>query len=118
MRGNRIARVFKIVLIVLTAAAVFTLVVFQLWNWLMPTLFGLHTITYWQALGLLVLSKILLGGFRGRPHFGQPWRHRMWERWQQMTPEEREKFRSGMAGRCGHGHHGPPASAPAAIPKA
>jgi len=116
MRGNRIARVFKIVVIVLTAAAVFTLVVFQLWNWLMPTLFGLRTITYWQALGLLVLSKILLGGLRGRPHFGQPWRHRMGERWQQMTPEEREKFRAGMRGRCGH--HAPPATAPAGTPKA
>jgi hypothetical protein len=115
MRGRRIARVFKIVVIVLAAAAVFTLVVFRLWNWLMPSLFGLHAITYWQALGLLILSKILLGGFRGRPHFGSPWRHRMWERWQQMTPEEREKFRAGMRGRCGH--HGPPASAPAGTPK-
>ncbi len=108
MRGRRVAKVFKIVLIVLTAAAVFTLVILRLWNWLMPSLFGLHTITYWQALGLLVLSRILLGGFRGRPHFGPPWRHRMWERWQQMSPEEREKFRAGMAGRCGH-HRPPPA---------
>src|SRR5216684_2629257 len=70
MRGRRVAKVFKIVLIVLTAAAVLTLVVTRLWNWLMPSLFGLHTITYWQALGLLVLSRILLGGFRGRPHGG------------------------------------------------
>ncbi|SRR6266567_1110336 len=115
MRGRRIARVFKIVLLVLTAAAVFTLVTLRLWNWLMPSLFGLHAITYWQALGLLVLSRILLGGFRGRPHFGPPWRHRRRERWQQMTPEEREKFRAGMAGRCGH--HGPPAAAPPATPR-
>jgi len=42
------------------------------------------------------LSKILFGGFRGGP----PWRHRMMERWAQMTPEEREKFRAGMRGRC------------------
>ena len=116
MRGRRIARGLKILLIVLTAAAVFTLVVFQLWNWLMPTLFGLHTITYWQALGLLVLSRMLLGGLRGRPHFGPPWRRRMWERWQHMTPEEREKFRAGMRERCGH--HVPPATAPAGTPKA
>ena len=85
MRGRRIARVFKIVLLVLTAAAVFTLVTLRLWNWLMPSLFGLHAITYWQALGLLVLSRILLGGFRGRPHFGPPWRHRRRERWQQIV---------------------------------
>jgi hypothetical protein len=39
--------------------------VFALWNWLMPSLFGLHTITYWQALGLMALSWILFRGFRG-----------------------------------------------------
>ena len=112
MRGKRIAKFFSIALIALAAAAVFTWVVARLWNWLMPDLFGLHAITYWQALGLLVLSRILLGGLRGRPHFGPPWRHRMRERWQQMTPEEREKFRAGMAGHCGH--WGPPTAAPKA----
>ena len=45
-----------------------------LWNWLMPTIFGLRTITYWQALGLMVLSWILFRGFRG-PTIGRgPWR--------------------------------------------
>jgi len=115
MRGNRVARIATIVLIGLIAVAVFALVVFQLWNWLMPRLFGLHVITYWQALGLLVLSKILLGGFRGRPHFGSPWRHRLWERWQQMTPEEREKFRAGLRGRCEQ-HH-PATAAPSSASK-
>jgi hypothetical protein len=112
MRGRRVLRVFGIALIVLAVAAAFGLAILRLWNWLMPSLFGLHAITYWQALGLLVLSRILLGGFRGRPHFGPPWRHRMWQRWQQMTPEEREKFRAGMAGRCGH--FGPSAAEPKA----
>jgi len=63
--------------------------------------FGLRTITLWQALGILILSKILFGGFRGRPGYGGPWRRRMSERWQRMTPEEREKFRQGMFSRCG-----------------
>jgi hypothetical protein len=36
-----------------------------LWNWLMPLIFGLPTLTYWQAVGLFILSKILLGGFGG-----------------------------------------------------
>ncbi|MBK6526662.1 MAG: hypothetical protein IPG07_14625 [Crocinitomicaceae bacterium] len=39
-----------------------TAVVMLLWNWLMPTLFGLTIITFWQALGILILSKILFGG--------------------------------------------------------
>ena len=65
-----------------------------LWNRLMPVIFGLHAISFWQALGLLVLSKILFGGFRGRPGFGGDWRPRLIERWDSMTPEEREKFRA------------------------
>lgn len=97
---RRAGKIFKIILFVLIALALFSLFVMRLWNWLMPTLFGLHMITYWQALGILVLSKILFGGFRGGP-MGPPWRRRMMERWQHMTPEERDKFRQGMRGHCG-----------------
>jgi hypothetical protein len=99
MRRNRIARVLKVVLMVAIAVTVFSFVVLQLWNWLTPALFGWHPISFWQALGLLVLCKILFGGFRGGPRMH--WRRRMMERWEQMTPEEREKFREGMRGRCG-----------------
>jgi hypothetical protein len=101
MRGNRIARVLKFIVFAVLAAAVFSFVVMHLWNWLMPALFGAHLIGCWQALGILVLSKILFGGFRGRPGGGMRWRRRMMERWEQMTPEEREKFRAGIRGRCG-----------------
>jgi len=85
------------------AMAIFGFVVMTLWNWLVPTLFGGHTIGYWQAWGIIILSKILFGGFRGRPGYGGHWRGRLKERWERMTPEEREKFRQGMAGRCGSG---------------
>jgi hypothetical protein len=64
-----------------------------------PPIFGWRAITFGQAIGLLVLSKILFG--RGGPWRGLQWRRRMWERWDQMTPEEREQFRAGMRGRCG-----------------
>ena len=80
-------------------------VVMYLWNWLAPALFGWHHITFWQAAGLLLLCRILFGGFGKRgggwrgPDGG--WRGRMGERWAKMTPEEREKFRQGMRGRCG-----------------
>jgi chromate transport protein ChrA len=99
MRGKWMFRGLKIVFFVLLAATVLSFVVMSLWNWLIPTVFGLHTITFWQALGLLVLSKILFGGFRSRG--GGRWRGRMFERWEQMTPEERERFREGMKTRCG-----------------
>src|SRR2546430_10342555 len=78
-------------------------VVMQLWNRLLPPLFGWHTITFWQALGVLVLCRILFGGHgwhrAGRSNF----RRRMAERWDHMTPEERERFREGMRARCGFG---------------
>jgi hypothetical protein len=50
-------------------------------------------------LGILVLNRILFGGFH--PGWHMYWRRRMMERWEQVTPEEREKFRQGMRGRCG-----------------
>ncbi len=101
MKGRWVKRGLKFAVIGAVAVTVFGFIVMSLWNWLAPAVFGLHTITLWQALGILILSKILFGGFRGRPGRGGPWRRRMSERWQQMTPEEREKFRQGMFSRCG-----------------
>jgi Ca2+/H+ antiporter, TMEM165/GDT1 family len=100
MNGRRLLKGLKIAAMVAVAAAAFGFVVMSLWNWLAPTLFGLHAITFWQALGLLILSKILFGGFRGRPGGGYAWR-RANGRWQKMTPEEREQFRQVMFGGCG-----------------
>lgn len=81
--------------------AIASFVVMQLWNWILPAAVGWHTITYWQALGLLILSKILFGfGLHGGGWGRSRWRRRMMERWEHMTPEEREKFREGMRGRC------------------
>ena len=82
-------------------------IVKYLWNWLVPGLFGWRLITFWQALGLLVLCRILFGGFHGHGAGRPRWRRRMRDRWENMTPEEREKFRQGMAG-----HWCPPGPAP------
>ncbi|MGG1947443.1 hypothetical protein AB1286_22080 [Trinickia sp. NRRL B-1857] len=70
-----------------------------LWNWVMPALFaGARTIDFAHALGLLVLSRILFGGFRG---YGGGWRHRRhWRKWEAMSPEERERFRSSWRAQC------------------
>jgi len=101
MKRHWILRIPKFVLFAALFVAVFSLIVMSLWDWLMPALFGWRLISYWQAMGILILSKILLGGFRGRPGRHWYWRHRMMERWEQMTPEEREKFREGIRARCG-----------------
>ncbi len=95
--------VLKIVVFASIAVFVFGEAIHYLWNWLMPSLFRLPAITFGQALGLMVLSWLLFGGlrgFRGSSHRG-PWGYRMRHRWEQMTPEEREKFRQGMRARCG-----------------
>ena len=75
-----------------------------LWNWLLPPLFGWHELTFWQALGLLALCRILFGhhgvsrsSMRGRME------ERMAERMAVMTPEERERFRQGIRARFGFG---------------
>ncbi|MGD0631642.1 MAG: hypothetical protein ABR987_20115 [Terracidiphilus sp.] len=80
---------------------VFGEIVVHLWNWLAPALFGWHTISFWQGLGLLVLCRILFGGWGG--HGGDRGRGRRMseKRWERMTPEEREKFRDKMRSRCG-----------------
>jgi len=101
MQSKWVRRGLKVVGIATLAAVIVSVVVMSLWNWLVPEVFGGRTITFWQALGLLVLSRILFGGLRGRsgPHLH--WRHRMRERWEQMTPEEREQFRQGLRDHCG-----------------
>lgn len=73
----------------ITAIAIFTFLggqlVMQLWNWLMPAIFGLRELTFWQAVGLLLLSRILFGGMgmggRGRHKSGD------------FTPEQKARFR-------------------------
>ena len=76
-------------------------VVRLLWNWLLPPLFGWRQITFWQGVGLLALCRILFGGFGGRGFSRTSVRRRIAERWEGMTPEEREKFRQAMRSRCG-----------------
>ena len=108
---RRIVRGLTIALMAAAAFVLFTFFVMWLWNWLTPDLFGWHRITFWQALGLLVLSKILFGGFRGGWGHRGRWSRRMQERWEQMTPEEREKFRKGMQSWCSRRGTSPSASA-------
>ncbi len=91
------AKCWKIGLLVVVGVAALGWVVMALWNWLIPTLFAGKEIGYVQALGVLVLSKILFGGFRGHGCHGRWHRHRL----ENMTPEEREKFQAGMRGCCG-----------------
>lgn len=91
----------------LAAIAAFSAIVMLLWNWLMPAIFGLGVVSFWQALGLLALARILLSGM-GRHFFrrGAMIHHRFHnnpirEKWMNMSHEERKEF---MKKR--HFHHG------------
>ena|SRR5579859_2727661 len=81
-------------------------IVLHLWNWLLPPLFGWREVTFWQALGILVLCRILFGGLGAHGSGRSSFRRRMDETCQRMTPEEREQFRQRMRERFGFG---PPA---------
>jgi hypothetical protein len=112
MKRHGFVRVVGMIVMCIVALFVFSFLTLQLWNWLMPAVFGLRTITWVQALGLLLLCKILFGGFRGHRCGGQRWKRHMAERWEKMSPEERDRFRAGMRGRwgCGWGHDHEPAT--------
>jgi len=78
-------------------------IVLQLWNWLLPPLFGWRQVTFWQALGLLALCRILFGGWASHGSGRSNFRRRMKDRCEHRTPEERERFRQRMRDRFGFG---------------
>lgn len=69
MRGKNPAAIAALIVLGIGAIAglaiLFGFIIMWLWNWLMPELFDLPYINYWQAVGLFILSKILIGGFGG-----------------------------------------------------
>jgi hypothetical protein len=91
------------ILAIVLFTAIGGLVVRELWNWLLPSIFGWRQITFWQAVGLLALCRILFGGVGRHGSYSSHSRRRVIERWEAMTPEERERFRQGMRGRWGSG---------------
>jgi hypothetical protein len=90
-KGFKIA---GIVLLAITAVTGFSFAVMLLWNALIPSIFGLGIISFWQALGLLVLSRLLFGGFGhgGGRRFGGKHRNAMREKWMSMTPDQKKEF--------------------------
>ena len=75
--------------------------VMLLWNWLVPAIVGWKPIGFWQAVGLLALCRILFGGHGGGFRRFRDRRRMMRERWEKLTPEEREQLRQKMRGRRG-----------------
>ena len=113
---------FLFILIPVAFATIAGIVVMLLWNGLMPGLFGFGTLSFFQALGLLILARILFGTFGGKrfgpwgrrrhrfahannrygfgsaSHPKEAWRKKMQDRWESLSPEQKAKFTK----RCGH----------------
>ncbi|HMK03819.1 MAG TPA: hypothetical protein VK489_06490 [Ferruginibacter sp.] len=104
MKRSRMKRGGMFFLLFIVAVPLFGLLVMSLWNAILPEVIGVRSITFWQALGILLLSKILFGGFGGRHHGREQGRQKWIEMKQKlggMNPEEREKFKSEWKNRCG-----------------
>jgi hypothetical protein len=100
----------KIILIPIGIAALLALVsyvVMLLWNNLLPEILNVSTITFWQAMGIFILCKILFGF--GKGNGGGPWgRRKMLERFEGITPEERQEFKEEMKHKmCSWKKHNP-----------
>lgn len=93
----------RFVFIPLATAAFISLISFivmQLWNNLLPEILHVSTVTFWQAMGIFILCKILFGFGKGGRMGGAHWmRRRMQERFKNMSPEEKELFKAKMKDR-------------------
>lgn len=116
MKRSRIGKIVGSVVFAAVFIGLAGYVVMRLWNATLPLIIqGISAITFWQALALLLLSRLLFGGFRGpwnKPGFGgfnrDQWKSRMAERWQQLTPEQRERMRQRWGRRCGSDYEARP----------
>jgi Ca2+/H+ antiporter, TMEM165/GDT1 family len=103
-KKSRRKKIPLFILLGLVFIVVIGFVLMNLWNYILVPVLHVGMITFWQALGIFILAKILFSGGpmggRFRRHNRQEWRKKMFEKWQNMTPEEREKFRGNMQNHC------------------
>ena len=97
---NKGLMILKWTVIAVVFVLVFGFITMILWNGLMPAVFGLSSISFIQALGLLLLSKILFGGWGGckggHAHSHMNWKQRYREKLADMSPEEKARFKKRM----------------------
>ncbi len=106
-RSFWIRKVAGFVLMGAAAILFFTFIVMTLWNNILSQVLDVRTINFGQALGILILSKILFGGFRGGGWRGggRYWNSEMRKKWQSMSPEEKEKFKQDWRNRCNRNYN-------------
>ena len=82
-------------------------IVMLLWNWIIPSISTFGVLSYWKAMGLLTLTRILFGGFHFKRH-----QHKMHQHFEQhaafkdkfmvMSDEEKQEFKNQLKNRCCH----------------
>lgn len=96
-----VKKIIGFIVFAFAATALLSFIVMSLWNNILAVVLHVSLISFWQALGILVLSKILFGGFRGGwGGRGTAWKKEMQEKWHTMTPEDREKIKQEWRNRC------------------
>lgn len=96
-----IKKIIGFTMIAVACLALLAWVVMLLWNGVLAEVVQVSTVTYWQALGLLVLSKILFGGFRGKGgDYKKRWKEKMEQKLSGLSEEEREKIKEEWKHRC------------------
>ena len=99
-----VAKIAGFIILFAVGVLLFGWIVMSLWNGvLVPSVSGVKTISWVQAMGILVLSKIFFGGFGGRGWRrgrGGYWNKEMREKWRTMTPDEKDKMRQEWRDRC------------------
>lgn len=117
-KGFWVKKIIGFVVLGALAVVAFGFIVMSLWNAILPAVLGVKAITFVQALGIFILSKILFGGFRGGGGWGrkkQEWKMKMQSKWESMSSEERQQWKENMRGRCRT--WGKPADAGTAAPE-
>lgn len=114
-RRRHPARLAAFVVLLLGGLLVAGWVVMMLWNAVLVPALGARPLGFWQALGLLLLCRLLVGNWGPRRH-GGPWRPpgprgpaaTLRDRWDHMSPEQRERLREQWSARCGNRTPAPP----------
>lgn len=98
-KGKKASFIIGSIFLGIGAVILFTFVTMSLWNWLMPAIFSLGVITFWQAGGIFILGRILFGGFgNGHGHNMQDnrkkkfWYDQYKEKWQNIPKEKHEEY--------------------------
>jgi hypothetical protein len=99
-RGFKARKIALVIVIAIAAVFLFSFIVMMLWNAILPKVTNAGELNIWQAMGLLLLAKILFSGFHRHHHDRPPWARHLRKKWRHMTPEEKEQFKAALKERC------------------